>query len=290
MKSEIFYADGDREKPLIIFIHGIGMDAAMWAEPALARILGGKYPLSILLDKAEMRTLFHDLKDIGFPVLAWSQKRPAGPAFSAVAELKDLVAAYSLKTSAGIVLIGHSRGGLIARLFLQDSRIPVRGVVTIGTPHRGSSMSKWATSVSPITTIVRSYMDWNNKEVKSALHRVLTFLNSDGIKEMLPGSGFLKSISDERTPGTRIISIGGTDPALIKIGKSSLPSIMSGIMPEIMLPEEMREGKGDGLVSAESAVCPGGDEHRNYHAHHTGLIFNVDVREYIMKVVMSLTG
>ena len=87
MKSEIFYSEGHREKPLVIFVHGMGMNAAMWAEPAVARILGGKYPLSVLLGDVEMRTSFHDLKALGFPVLAWSQKRPAGPALLAVEEL-----------------------------------------------------------------------------------------------------------------------------------------------------------------------------------------------------------
>ena len=290
MNLEIFYAEGDCARPLVIFIHGMGMDAAMWAEPALARILGGKYPLSVLLGEDEMRTSFHDLKDIGFPVLAWSQKRPAGPVLTAAAELKDLVAAYPEKTAAGIVLIGHSRGGLIARLFLQDCKIPVRGIITVGTPHKGSSLAKLAAYVSPVTTAIKSLIDRNDKEVKSAMHRVLSFLSSDAINEMLPGSSLLKNLSDKRTPGTRVCSIGGTDPALVKIGKASLPSILSGIMSEKMLPEEMQEGKGDGFVSAESAVYPGGEEHRNFHAHHAGLLFHRDVREYIMRVVIAWTG
>ena len=50
MKNEIFYFEGDRAKPLVIFIHGMGMDANMWAKPALARVLGGKYPLSVLIE------------------------------------------------------------------------------------------------------------------------------------------------------------------------------------------------------------------------------------------------
>jgi hypothetical protein len=51
----------------------------------------------------------------------------------------------------------------------------------------------------------------------------------------------------------------------------------------------MREGKADGFVTAESAVYPGGDEHRDFHVHHAGLIFDRGVREYVMKRVLSLT-
>jgi hypothetical protein len=131
-------------------------------------------------------------------------------------------------------------------------------------------------------------MDRNDGEVKSAMHRVLDFLSGNEIKEMLPGSDLLKSLSDKCTPGTRIVSIGGTDPALVKIGKTSLPGILSEIVPEKMLPDEMKKGKGDGLVSAESAVYPGCDEHRNFHAHHVGLIFDRESREYIVDVVVAM--
>ncbi len=287
MKQGIFYFDGDRTKPLVIFIHGMGMDANMWVQPASARVLGGKYPLSSLLGEMELKNSFHDLREMGYPVLAWSQKRPAGPVSVAVDELSEIVGNYESKSDAGIILVGHSRGGLIARLFSQEHNASVRGIITVGTPHKGSSMAKWAIYVLPITTALKSLMDRNDKEVKSAMHRVLNFLSGDEIKEMLPGSDLLKDLSDKRTPGTRIVSIGGTDPALVKIGKTSLPGILSGIMPEKLLPEEMQDGRGDGFVSAESAVYPGGDEHRNFHAHHAGLIFDREVREYLAGVIES---
>lgn len=288
MKNEIFYFEGNRAKPLVIFIHGMGMDANMWAKPDHARVLGGKYPLSSLIEGKELITSFHDLSSKRYPVLAWSQKRPVGPACVAVEELSEIVAKYEPKSDVGIILVGHSRGGLIARLFSQEHNATVRGIITIGTPHRGSSMAKWVTYVSPMTTALKTLMDRNDQEVKSAMHRVLAFLSGDEIKEMLPGSDLLKSLSDKRMPGIRIISIGGTNPALVKIGKTSLPGILSVILPEKMLPEEMQEGKGDGFVSAESAVYPGCDEHSNYHAHHAGLIFDRDVKEYIANIVTSL--
>ncbi len=288
MKSELIYSEGDREKPLVIFIHGMGMNAAMWSDPARARILGGRYPLSILLDDAEPKTSFHDLKDLGYPVLAWSQKRPAGPAILAVEELKQLVRRYPGKSHAGIVLIGHSRGGIIARRFLQDASAPVQGVITVSAPHAGSTMAKWVEYVSPLSAALQKILDVRDEEMKSAVHRVVNFLNGKGIKEMLPGSDFLSGLSGERAVDAHIVSIGGTNPALIKIGKISLPAILSAIVSEASLPDEMREGKGDGFVSAAAAVYPGGDQHRNFYAHHAALIFDRGVRDYIRTVVCAL--
>jgi pimeloyl-ACP methyl ester carboxylesterase len=288
MKSEIIYLEGDGAKPLVIFIHGLGMDAAMWAEPALARILGGKFPLSVLLGDAEMKTSFHDLKDQGFPVLAWSQTRPAGPIFIAVEELKELVMAYSEKAPKGIVLIGHSRGGLIARRILQECVAPIRAVITIAAPHKGSSMAKWVVSFSPLSATLKKIMDLGDKEVRTSLHRVITFLSGHEIREMLPGSDFLTGLSEIRQPGFFVASIGGTDPALVRIGATSLPNLLATVLPEKMIPDELREGKGDGFVTAESAIYPGGDEHKDFHVHHAGLIFDRVVREYVKKTVLSL--
>jgi hypothetical protein len=56
-----------------------------------------------------------------------------------------------------------------------------------------------------------------------------------------------------------------------------------------MIPDELREGKADGFVTAESAIYPGGDEHKDFHVHHAGLIFDRGIREYVMKSVLSLT-
>ncbi|MGO9378855.1 MAG: lipase family alpha/beta hydrolase [Dissulfurispiraceae bacterium] len=288
MKQETFFFGGDRAKPLVIFIHGMGMDANMWVEPVTARVMGGKYPLSVLIEGKELQSSFHDLRAKGYPVLTWSQRRPAGPVGVSVDELSEIIENYNSNSDAGIILVGHSRGGLIARLFIQEYNAPIRGIITIGTPHNGSSMAKWAVFVSPITAALKSLMDRNDKEVKSAMHRLLTFLSGSEIKEMLPGSQLLKSLADKCKPGVRIVSIGGTNPALVKIGKTSLPSVLSGIIPENVLPEELQEGKGDGFVSARSAVYPCGDEHQNFYAHHAALIFDKHVRKYIVRVIESI--
>lgn len=291
MKTEAVFLEGKKTKPLVIFIHGMGMDANMWVDPSRARVLGGKYPLSILLGGRELRNSFHDLGERGFPVLTWSQKRPAGPALAALEELRDHVRKHGGLSSAGIILIGHSRGGLIARRYLAESAVPVRAIITVGTPHHGSSMAKWVSYISPLAAALKKIIEaGQKKEVRSALLRVATFLSGSGVKEMLPGSDFLRSLSDELMSGTRTVSIGGTDPSLVKIGATSLPALLAGVIPEKMMPDEMREGRGDGFVSAESAVYPNGDEHRNFHAHHAGLIFDRDVREYIVKVVTAITS
>jgi hypothetical protein len=64
------------------------------------------------------------------------------------AEVKDAVHAILNKTpNAKVTLVGHSRGGLAARAFLQQpvssvEKASVSGLLTIGTPHQGSRLGR----------------------------------------------------------------------------------------------------------------------------------------------------
>src|SRR4030042_329667 len=51
MKLDIVLNKGDDNKPAVVFIHGLGMDKNIWADPAKSRILGGMFPLRILINK-----------------------------------------------------------------------------------------------------------------------------------------------------------------------------------------------------------------------------------------------
>jgi pimeloyl-ACP methyl ester carboxylesterase len=51
-----------------------------------------------------------------------------------------------VRTDARLVLVAHSMGGLVARRYLQryGARRRVAGLCTIGSPHRGSALARWA--------------------------------------------------------------------------------------------------------------------------------------------------
>ncbi len=73
---------------------------------------------------------------------------------------------WRLGSDAQVVLLGHSRGGLAARTFLQRSatsaeRKAAVGLVTTGTPHRGSPLGR-------IYTYLKTYcLDANGKRINS---------------------------------------------------------------------------------------------------------------------------
>jgi pimeloyl-ACP methyl ester carboxylesterase len=47
-----------------------------------------------------------------------------------------------------LILVGHSAGGVVARLVMVVSGIPIQGLITIASPHLGTEKAEWATLLS----------------------------------------------------------------------------------------------------------------------------------------------
>ncbi len=300
MIAEVISHTGDRKKPAVIFVHGLGMDKNIWADPANSRILGGMFPMSILLNNntfpapknktaPSRETLFHDLRSRGHPVVTWSQKRPAGPMDPAVSELDEIVGIARGLTETGVILIGHSRGGLIARKYLMANTRDVRGLITISTPHKGSSVAKIGEYLSPLGSLVAPFIPKGKKGLfAGAIKRIADFLRSGAFLELLPESDFFRTLNDGPLGELTYASFGGTSPTLFSIYNLSFPDILEKIIPKQFYPEEMKKGKGDGLVSAESSRLPWATEHKNFHRNHAEILFDWKAREAAIEIITNI--
>jgi len=316
--------EGDHKKPLVILIHGLGMDQNIWTDPCSARILGGALPITVLLsekpaqrdkvssritpgdrpDPKNLRTIFHDLRDRGFPAITWSQQRPAGSVDSAVAELAEVMDHARNIHKGDIILACHSRGGLIARKYLANKKSNVSALITICTPHRGSSIAKLASYISPLVRIMAPFIsdNTNSSTLKKAVARVTDFIKSNAVKELLPASDFFQTLSDKRKEGMCYLTLGGTDPSLFGFyrwkektagGKKLLcpeealifPGILEKIIPSLLFPAELRKGLGDGLVTAESSRLAWADEHHDFPLNHAQMLYDKRVRETIISFI-----
>lgn len=47
-----------------------------------------------------------------------------------------------------LILVGHSAGGVVARLVMVRSGIPVKGLITIASPHLGTDKAEWGALLS----------------------------------------------------------------------------------------------------------------------------------------------
>jgi len=288
---DIALEHGSPDMPACVLIHGVGMNKHMWAEPEEARVMGGLFPLSVMLSGYdEMRTLYHDLSAEGFTVITWSQARPVGPTRLSVEELRRAVGVLERIPHKGLVLIGHSRGGLVARAALADSGFLPAGekllaLITLSSPHAGSELSRWAEHASRLTSLLNERIDDPGKKrsVLGTFKSLMDFVESRGVKELLPGSEFLRSLPPAAPSDIYSLSIGGTNPALLSLpGILSFPTSFETVFPARLLPDEMTEGKGDGLVSARSARLPGAVEHLDYHVNHAAVAVDRHVREMVL--------
>jgi len=333
MAIDIEFYRGSPDKPAIVFIHGLGMDKNIWVDPSKSRILGGRLPLSVLLSRKpsvkdfglskeapeklpkfstgekpeSIETLFNDLSQKNYTVVTWSQERPAGPIDAAVSEMEEVLRITNKLTNAGIILIGQSRGGLIGRKYLVRKDRSIRGLITISSPHRGSSMAKLSNYLSPLASLISPLFSGAEKgTLSSTIKHILDFLRSEALRELLPGSPFLRSLKDEPLDWIQYISVGGTDPTLftlyrlrwdpVREGKSkrwflkadelfSVPDIFDRVIPGNLSPEEIKKGKGDGLVSEERSRIPWCNEHYSFPLNHTKILFDKTVRETLIKSI-----
>lgn len=327
MKLDFEVSKGHLHKPAIVFIHGLGMDKTLWCSPWDARIAGGLLPFSLLIrerpeemsfpemppvkpealsagiSSGGFQTSYHDLKEEGYTVVAWSQKRPVGPIIEAMEELSCIIKLASFFTRRGIILIGHSRGGLIGRKYLElsnDKRI--LGLITIATPHRGSTMAEWVKYLSKVTSPLTSLFNYLPKgKLSKAIRRILDFLKSDAIKELLPDSSFIRSLRPVKD--VRVFSLAGTSPRLLTLYRWELikenhtfimkpevffsyPDYFLSVIPEKHIPSEWKEGEGDGLVSLNSArfeICC------EFNLNHAKILTDQVAREYVRRVVKEIS-
>ncbi|KAF0144929.1 MAG: hypothetical protein FD156_1500 [Nitrospirae bacterium] len=334
MKLDITIHKGQQDKPAIVFIHGLGMNKNIWVNPDEAKMLGGNFPIRYLLAKKpepvdysaaagkpkirhsrfsfgeaenDLKTSFADLKSLGYTVIAWSQRRPAGPIAIAAAELKKVAELSKEFSKAGIILIGHSRGGLIARRYLENRDRSVTGLITLASPHNGSSMAKLAGYISPLASIISPLIhEEDRKKIAYVIKRVLDFIKSKALLELLPDSEFFRSLKDYDHKTIQGLSFGGTNPNLFTLyrwklkeipGRGahkwllepetlfSIPDILEKIIPGRIYPEELKKGLGDGLVSAKSSILLHCKEHHDFDLNHATILFDEGVRKKIIKAV-----
>lgn len=329
MKIDFEFRRGDHLKPAIVFIHGLGMNRHIWTSPCEASMLGGIYNLSLLIKEepekvrlsmrpqvepyhfttginpVEIRTSFHDLWECGYPVVTWSQRRPASSLTEAVRELEGIISFASSLTKKGIILVGHSRGGLVARRYLEESKDKsVMMLITISTPHRGSTMAGWVKYISPLTKVIEPFLgDSQRNRIILALKRITEFLKSDAIMELMPDSSLIKSLRPIK--GVKIVTIAGTEPRLFSIWRwryhdsvdglylvsdrvFSFPESFFNVIPMSMIPDEWIGGKGDGLVSVGSALFEDSTDTKIFNLNHARILIDRSSRAFIKRAIATL--
>jgi len=293
--------------PVVILIHGLGMNNYFWNDPKKCSVLGGLAPLTIFLtDSAEQSTntisfgavdpelegLWDYLKEAGFSLVSWTQSQPLGPIQIAIAELKTALSTVKNKwPDRPVYLVGHSRGGLIARsLLLQEPANNIEGLITICSPHSGSGMAKFSRYLNPAGALLEKIIPRKSKAmVTQALSRLSEFLQSPAIGELVPDSNYMESLKKPLPKHLKKLSFGGTSPALFQLivrlpaGNHKIirfPDLLASAIPSEHFPRELTPGFGDALVSAASAKLSD-SIHHDFPDNHVRAAYDRKIHELI---------
>ena len=321
MELDITIHKGNPDKPVVIFIHGLGMDKNFWINPLETKILAKNVPLKIfaatrprpcLIQKKrkftfgnipeKINNIRSVLQNKGFNLVCWSQRRPVGPISLAVEELDEIVKRVGrVFPNKSIALIGHSRGGLIARKFMEENIPGIKVLITLSTPHAGSSLSRIGEYLAPLSPLLKRMLPKNTHgTISEVIKNVNDLLQGNALKELLPGSGFFKNLKDSRLKGVRYVSFGGKKTKLLTLYRwkrqgnkmypkpvLTIPDSLIKILPASVCPGELISGKGDFMVTAESSLLPWAARHYNLTANHISITWN---RKAINSTIEVLEG
>lgn len=324
-------------KPWIVLIHGLGMSLSSWTEPCKESLLNGLIPFDFVLtdldhppdpgapgalrwrDFCTSRSLcrlpspplpfWRILAREGFGLAAWSQQERQGPMAGAVQELKEVIG--SLPAPEEVILLGHSRGGLVARKFLQE-RLPgwerVRGVIFLGTPHHGSRIASWVKGGRRRQFLVAlerilQMLPW--LPVQEFLSRASAhlegYLENAAIRELAPLAPLLQKMKEEEgreaQSGIPYFNFIGTCTSYIRFYRArdggpprQIPffSFLDGVetlFPPGLLPPEFQQGRGDGQVSVERAHLPWARANVLLAVNHARLLVEKEVQERVLRAL-----
>ncbi len=323
MNLNISTHKGESGKPVAIFIHGLGMDRNFWIDPLNTKVFAKNIPMKVFAAKKphplsnpariqkptvgiipdKINHLWAATIEREYNAICWSQSRPVGPIHVAIDELGYIIKeTKKLFPGSPIALIGHSRGGLVARKIMEKKDPAIKALITISSPHKGSSLPGLARFLSPLQPAMKKLLPDNiHGTAADVLKRFSEFIEGSALRELLPGSDFFVNLKDSPHKDIAYVSFGGTTTKLITVygwkkeGVKTyptplliIPDSVIKIIPAAMLPEEVIPGKGDFLVTAGSSRLPWAEQHYDLEANHISIIWHKKTIKHTIEVLEEL--
>ncbi len=299
--------DNETDAPVVVLVHGHAVTKKSWTDPYQERLGEGLTNFDLALTDIEnppskpffpksnldwlsfstpLRELpehpdsmWEFLKRERFNLITWNQRDPNDTYRNGVEELEVILPVTRARfPGKPIVLVGHSRGGLVIRKYLQEQNGAegVRKVILLGTPNRGSRLASWTDFLAKFVDVADWFLSPAYKQVKDragdkkewikkvAAHWVLfrDFVTGAAIAEMKPGSELIRSLRKgegrESSLGIHYINLAGSSNVYTRLYRKEgqdykrVYSFFDDFW-DLFVPDELDDGEGDGLVSVARA-------------------------------------
>jgi predicted esterase len=337
LPADYSYTPGSRGRAVVVLLHGTGGTIRDMTSPGhrgdnhdyaapfpLDRTVGWRaYPgvgiwsfdTDPLKDVSNWK---HFLEDNGFGTVTYSQVDPTGSVAAAVEELVEVMRDLRGRDEVeDIALLGHSRGGFVARKFLKDHSGEAKGIthlITLHTPHRGGRLALIAVSVNAaLENLKAPFGSDGQRVITDATKWITDIVGTPAFQEFAEGSVFLADLArDERQlPGIEYHTFGGTSVLYTRIVAwvytldSSLPQWhwppfhhritmveMPGVSPILdslpNLVDEITEGKGD-ILTADATTGWFGP-HRTNSLNHAEALWDPNLFDQVLRILRGGGG
>jgi len=332
----------DPSLPIVLLLHGMGGDINHMADPGVSPGMNFDFsfvpPLTIdrgwhgypnvgiwgimTSPTKPVSGLQGSIAQSGFLTLNYAQLAPNGNLAVPLEEINAVVRALFTRFNKRIVFVCHSRGGLLARLFLQSNRGDVNllsriaGIVTLHTPHQGSEVADFAAKVHQAVQDLRPIGPYS-PPLQLVLNQVDAQVTNPAIGEMSPTGPFLTNLrASEATPlpvPIPIHTFGGTNPHLLNAwpcvfdatsaipqwnwppfhwttiqAPASLINVLDGTPASLICPEE-RAG-GDILVTDTRSHLPGELSHHTSSVNHAAALWDPTIQTQVNGILHNLVS
>ena len=241
LPTDLDFTPGDPNKPLVLLLHGNGGNKDHMVNPAVTtynydfrgalpadREIGWSwYPgvgiWSVVPDQPKDVVGWRQaVQQAGYRTAAYSQVGPRDLLAPAVQELGDVMTHLRVRyPGTPVVLLAHSRGGLLARKFLKDNAAnaalvgSIAGLITLHSPHHGSTLANVANTLNTVVTALSMV----NPVLASVMSGVRDEVNQPSYQELAVGGPFLTELQagEGPVPGVAYATFGGTNPVLTRV-------------------------------------------------------------------------
>jgi len=227
-----------------------------------------------------------------------------------VNDFNNYVSSLNLTAGEKINLVGHSLGGVVARVWTQDNPLRVEQTITLGSPHYGSlrayeawSGAKISDSVDIASIALNVFMQLQKKNFDTTVQTLrnyapivfdlsptFTFLKRNGLNVTTNSSQYLVSKNNlVSTIGDKLLTIDGIGVGTkewINLGERSLFDKVLGIWEEGR-PLSYLNGVGDGTVLKKSALIAEADQEEFNSSH--GEIVDKSVNMILNRLDLGVT-
>ncbi len=221
---------------ILVFVHGYLGDGGEWRPTGIINTLqhNGWQDAGHLFPQGPALSMIQPIATVNY---IYTVTLPSEAPLSSQAQWLDvyLRTLQQRHPDSSLIIVGHSAGGVVARLVMVAGKIPVQGLISIASPHLGTNKAElgaeisnspagWITPMLGLGTINRSQGLYRDL-IRERPYTLLFWLNrqphpqTSYISVIRTGDNWVAPYSQDMN---NVVALKGLSETVVTVGKHSL--------------------------------------------------------------------